>query len=331
MGTGTDLPGGKESWVRGNLGVRGLKVPSPVLQAVVLTALLTSMLMFSGYYVYIRIYDPRGYTMCQNEQWMRRRGDCVKHGKCVFVVSVGRSGSTALQDALNQMPNVYIRGENQNMLQFLYNLEQIALQNSRKYPKKDDHVGAAFEKAEYEAFVLRGNKPAWYSMFQANAAECAKSSYFRELYGYGNFRSYIVGFKEIRHAANLPSMLKLESERPWTFPKYRNGSIYETYERYLDWMRGLCMDSKIIFNMRREYNYSKGQGFYIGKGDTLKRNIEWMRRYQRAHRDKTHVVYYEDMFDKSKNSTIVEQLASFIGVKNDAVLKRVTFARVPKS
>ena len=259
------------------------------------------------------------------------RGSCVKHDACVFVISVGRSGSTALQDCLNQLPNVYIRGENHNMLAMLYNLEQVSLQHSKKFPKRGDSVGPLYEKKEYEAHVLEGNKPAWYSMFQPGVASCATSSFFKKLYGYGEFHSYIVGFKEIRYADRLATLLKLENQRPWIFPVYNNGSIYKTYDAYLDWTRGLCKNSKIVFNMRREYDFTRGQGFYVGKGSILKRTIEWMQRYQKSHKSVSHTIYYEDMFDSGKNTTVLENLAAFIGIKKGDIPKGVTFARVPHS
>lgn len=299
------------------------------VKTVVFTALVTTVLLLTTFVFLDRIrgvqvdyHSPIGYYI--------RHGMCTKHEKCTFIVSVGRAGSTALQDALNQLPNVYIRGENNNMLRMLYNIEQVALQNSKKYPKIGDHLGPLSEKKEYELHVLGGNKPAWYNVFQPGAAACASSSYFKHLYGYGGFHSYTVGFKEIRHADGLGTLFKLAAQPPWIFPRY-SGIVYKTYDAYLDWMRSLCQHSKIIFNMRREYNYTRGQGFYVGRGDVLKRNIEWMHRYRKAHRRSSHIVYYEDMFDPTKNVTILKDLATFIGIKKDDIPLGTTFARVPRS
>lgn len=298
-------------------------------KTVLLTAVVTTLLLLTSFVyldtirgVELGFHNPLGIYL--------RRGMCTKHDMCTFIVSVGRSGSTALQDALNQLPNVYIRGENNNMLRMLYNIEQVSLQNSKKYPRLGDAVGPMSEKKEYEQHVLAGNKPAWYSLFQAGAASCASSSYFKHLYGYGGFHSYNVGFKEIRHADGLGMLLKLENQRPWIFPRY-GAIVYKTYDSYLDWMRGLCQNSKIIFNMRREYDYTRGQGFYVGKGDILKRNIEWMHRYRKAHRSSCHLVYYEDMFDPKTNATVLKNVAAFLGIKNNDVPLGATFARVPRS
>lgn len=40
--------------------------------------------------------------------------------KCVFVLATGHSGSTALMDALNQIPNYLIRGEQHGALWNVY-------------------------------------------------------------------------------------------------------------------------------------------------------------------------------------------------------------------
>ncbi|GBF97617.1 hypothetical protein Rsub_10753 [Raphidocelis subcapitata] len=103
-------------------------------------------------------------------------------------------------DALNQLPRVFVRGENNNMLQHLYNLDEIAARMSRRSTAAGD--GAVHEKKMYENYVFKlGRKPAWYNEFDADAVQCAKVSYFNNLFGYGRFKDYIVGFKEIRFSA----------------------------------------------------------------------------------------------------------------------------------
>ena len=112
----------------------------------------------------------------------------------MFIVSPGRSGSTALLDAMNQMEKVYIRGENAGMMKFLFNLHYVAKRLSSETHYKD----VAEELQRYEEYVVTHHKPDWYNEFNPAASLCATRSYFRHLFGYDDFKDYIVGFKEIR-------------------------------------------------------------------------------------------------------------------------------------
>mmetsp|Transcript_7892 Transcript_7892/g.15856 ORF Transcript_7892/g.15856 Transcript_7892/m.15856 type:complete len:324 (+) Transcript_7892:228-1199(+) len=263
------------------------------------------------------------------EKWERYA--CEKQKKCVFLMAMGRSGSTALQDAMNQLPGVFIRGENHGMFKYLFNLDQTGSQLTRKFPRRGDPTGAEAEKTRYHEFVKARNKPAWYSNFEPGVAECAKTSYFKRLFGYGDFQDYTVGFKEIRHNTNLNSLLDVKFASPWTL-RYRNGTRYKTYDVYIDFFKSLCTDSKIIFNLRRQYNLTAGQGFYRGRGKLLERNIRWMHRYAQAHGKKqVHFVYYEDMFDPAKNETVLRDLARFLGISDDVLAHQdVSFSRLPR-
>jgi len=257
-----------------------------------------------------------------------KSGGCDRQQSCAFILSMGRAGSTALQDAMNQIPGVYIRGENNGMLKFLYNTNQIASQLTKRVSRASDPKGPDAEKMAYDTFVKEGNKPAWYSQFQPGVAECARTTYFKRLFGYGGFGEYIVGFKEIRHNSDLETLLALENTHPWTFRR-RNGTLYSTYDKYLDFIRTLCVDTKIIFNLRRNYDYTAGQGFYKKKGDILLRNVQWMYRYAQAHKKIVHFVYYEDMFDGTKNGTVLKDLASFLHL-DQRLVQNVSFTRLPK-
>jgi len=284
---------------------------------------------------------------------------CQKQDRCVFIVSLGRSGSTALMDAMNQMPGVYVRGENWNMMQHLYNIDQIAQQMSdwtdasllraRAKEALDDGsvLGVRAEKRSYEEMVAAGNKPAWHNEFQKGRHACAAAAWFKNLYGYDDFRDHVVGFKEIRYAENLDGLLKRRKDaKPWQADPERGRETpgpyspweqrsYHVYERYLDFLRGLCHDSKVVFNMRRK-NDDGGQGFYLGRGALMKELISWMDRYRKK-RGKAiaSVVYYEDMFDGSANKTLAHDLAKWLGVWRPEAAKagvydRVRFDRVPK-
>ena len=124
----------------------------------------------------------------------KREESCPRHPRCLFIVSPGRSGSTALLDAMNQMEKVYIRGENAGMMKFLFNLHYVAKRLSSETHYKD----VAEELQRYEEYVVTHHKPDWYNEFNPAASLCATRSYFRHLFGYDDFKDYIVGFKEIR-------------------------------------------------------------------------------------------------------------------------------------
>lgn len=292
---------------------------------------------------------------------------CQKQDRCVFIVSVGRSGSTALMDAMNQMPGVYVRGENWNMMQYLYNLDQAVQQNSARSdvsllarqqwgkgkvgPKdesddedKESRVddvplyGSEAEKQAYEALVANRNKPAWYSAFQRGRNQCAASSFFKNIFGYDDFGDQVVGFKEIRYAEELDHLLQVKDVWPWQGNRASKSSYakrsYLTYERYLDFLRRLCHDSKIVFNIRRDVDYDKGQGFYLGRGTMMKEIVDWMDRYRRKKGNSVaRTVYYEDMFG-AQNKTLAIELAKWLGVwskEEEATFEHIRFDRLPRT
>ncbi len=49
-----------------------------------------------------------------------RRVQVTIPDKCVFILASGRSGSTSLMDAINQIPNYFIRGEQMGGFWYLY-------------------------------------------------------------------------------------------------------------------------------------------------------------------------------------------------------------------
>ena len=198
----------------------------------------------------------------------------------------------------------------------------------------DDILGPRAEKRAYEEFLANGNKPAWFSNFQQRQHECAASSYFKNLYGYGDFGEYVVGFKEIRHAENLDQLLRVKDFNPWLGNRASNATYhkrsYLTYERYLNFLRGLCHDSKVLFNMRRNVDYSIGQGFYKGRGQLMEEIAGWMERYRaRVGGAVARVIYYEDMFDPSTNATLGCELATWLEASREGC--DVRFDRVPRN
>lgn len=251
---------------------------------------------------------------------------CQKQKECLFIVSPGLSGSTALMDALNQFPGVFIRGENGAMMSHVWNLYTTYDRFSAHY--MDDSIEA--EMAKYKRFVHRGAKPAWYNEFNHDKIHCLPYDIFRTLYGYSGFQEYIVGFKETRFW-EVDRLLKPRELGDWA--EYRCDNLdpdkYEDFVQNLMFHESLCENTKFIFNHRRTYDYTKGTGFYVGpaRGKVLKMRLEWAETFASEHPNNTMMVYYEDMFDPSINGTVMSQIARFLGRK---IPTGITFARLPK-
>ena len=258
----------------------------------------------------------------------KREESCPRHPRCLFIVSPGRSGSTALLDAMNQMDKVFIRGENAGMFKFLFNLHYVAL----RFSSQPREIDAAEELRRYHKHVLTRHKPAWYNEFNPAASLCATRSYFRRLFGYGDFDDYIVGFKEIRFWGDVNQLIPPGNSIGGVWHKLVSMRLsadkFEDFELYMDFHRHLCEKSQIVFNHRKHYNFTKGHGFYMGKerGKKLQRNIEFAERYSALHPNDTMTVYFEDMFNKNSNQTLLENLGKFMRKKT----KGITFARLPR-
>lgn len=254
-------------------------------------------------------------------------GKCSKQKICLFIVSIGRSGSTALMDALNQFEKVFISGENINMMGHVWDLWTIVERFSSKEP-----VTAVENEFKYKLSVVSSKqKPAWYNNFDHRISDCLPSEIFKAIYGHGDFNDYIVGFKEIRFfdIQNLMKPRRGGGSHQFIFDKL-NQSSYDDFSEYLDFHSLLCDSTKFLFNYRKQYNWTTGQGFYKGKHvvNTLKMRLQWLKQYQNSHRNDTMTVYYEDMFDKEVNGTLLEEIGKFIG---KTLPPNATFARVPKT
>jgi len=226
---------------------------------------------------------------------------------------------------MNQFNDVFIRGENALMMGKVWNLmtqiEALSNKLTSTAPK------ASQEKLAYhKAVLIDHQKPAWYNMFDRSVTDCLASDIFRQIFGYNEFRSYIVGFKEIRFW-NLKGLSSPTANRRGVYMTL-NQSSYEDFRLFLDFHEQLCEDTKFVFNYRRNYNYTTGQGFYKGieKAEQLRKRITWLKQYQKDHFSNAITVYYEDMFNPMVNQTVFQCIANFI---KKPLPINATFARVP--
>ncbi len=148
------------------------------------------------------------------------------------------------------------------------------------------------------------------SGFPNGTDRCIAAWTFKRLYAHEPFADYVVGFKEIRYS-------------PADFPSY------EALERFLDFLRGLYEDSKVVLNMRRNASATAASGFFGeqgGWGPLLETTAAWFRQYALA-RAGTLTVAYEDMFDPSTNHTLAQGLLRLMGQPEHL---NITFARLAK-
>lgn len=263
--------------------------------------------------------------------------DCVHppHKACLFVVATGRSGSTAVLDALNQLDNVFIRGENFGMFQQLHDASAIAAQLSDQ--RLSTGSAASKEKAMYyRHVVVEQKKPAWYNVFPVNVPACAFKMLFKQLYGYGDFADYIVGFKEIRYLPFFHTQLQFDNRRRSgrSYPGNAHTlamSTYAQFAHHMDFLSNLCSRPMLVFNLRRNSTGTSRSNFYTGIAEPVGEIIAaldafggWVVEYSSVNPDTTFTVYFEDMFDVSKNQTLAASLVSFVGVPP----QKITFARL---
>ena len=98
----------------------------------------------------------------------------------LFQVSTGRSGSTSLMDMLNDLPNVYIAGENDGVFESLYALHKSSI------------------RTEFQG-KRRGNKAWWHHPVERSKLERIARTYVESAIGLKQNQNYAwVGFKEIR-------------------------------------------------------------------------------------------------------------------------------------
>ena len=123
-------------------------------------------------------------TQCESDQTGSTGAIDVTDGcerNWLFQVSTGRSGSTSLMDMLNDLPNVYIAGENDGVFESLYALHKSSIR-TEKHSKNGAYHGAW-----------------WHHPVERSKLKRSARTYVESAIGLKQNQNYTwVGFKEIR-------------------------------------------------------------------------------------------------------------------------------------
>ncbi|GLC45489.1 hypothetical protein PLESTM_001741300 [Pleodorina starrii] len=258
--------------------------------------------------------------------------------RCVFILGTGRSGSTALVDALNQLPNYLIRGEQEGGFWFLY-LAWRALERAAEHSREIQSLQRKAEagsrersasrltydtvKKVYDTYAVHTKLP-WFSDLNLARLTDAARAFYAETYGYHG-PGIVSGFKELRFVCG----------RAFSSP----GCRYSDFANFLLFLRQLCTDVKLLLNSRSSHSAAdnaKLSSMLFKRGvlnDTasFEQDIvtthEWYDRYVQEHRSIAFRVMMEDMFDPQRNATLARQLLQFLG--EDPAAHSISFTRMP--
>ncbi|GFR51980.1 hypothetical protein Agub_g14507 [Astrephomene gubernaculifera] len=247
--------------------------------------------------------------------------------KCVFVLATGRSGSTALMDALNQIPNYLIRGEHWSAFWNLYSaylrLKEVKFgpgQELFEWPKHAND-GASEIKQAYERHAPITRLPL-FSEIMDDRIMLATRMYYSVLYGhYGE--GTVSGFKEIRYVCG-------------TYFGHR-ATCTENFHAFTRFLRGLCGEVKMIFNTRYTPSLEQNAKLFYMDNTTVGRTANTFQdelvqthalfdEYTKNNPDHAFRVYLRDMYDPKRNWTLAQNLLQFLGEKQNIPIR---FNRMP--
>ncbi|KXZ52490.1 hypothetical protein GPECTOR_9g534 [Gonium pectorale] len=256
--------------------------------------------------------------------------------RCVVVLGTGRSGSTSLADALNQLPNYLIRGEQEGAYWYLYlawRMLESAWSHSTDYRESSAELeaevgpGAAsrpsfhFVKGVYDRTAVRRKLP-WFNDLHPERLLEAVRGFYNATYGYHG-PGVVSGFKDIRFV------------RGRAFPSA--DSTYADFANFLAFLRRMCGDVKFLLNSRASSSQdankklmnmldlpeSERKGFV----QDLRETHAWYDRYAAQNPDHAFRIHMEAMFDPKINGTMARRLLAFLGEDPDTP---ISFARMPK-
>eukprot|EP01025_Chloroclados_australasicus_P014522 TRINITY_DN167_c0_g2_i1.p1 TRINITY_DN167_c0_g2~~TRINITY_DN167_c0_g2_i1.p1 ORF type:complete len:274 (+),score=3.98 TRINITY_DN167_c0_g2_i1:168-989(+) len=218
------------------------------------------------------------------------------HENCAFIVSLGRSGSTALTHAVNKAEGVFIHGENKALFhrfETAYNhLRTLSAQ--AEIPNYD-------EKTAYFEAMKRPTRRAWFNSFPEYVPDCMLKSVFKVIFGHEPYTDYVVGFKEIRYTWRTDIKVYDNQDHNDThgkvpvpgFGRPVTITTYEGYASQMKFLKKLCANPRIILSMRRNVTAQATSGMYK-KANNTKRMVErldmkneWMWRYNKEDRKST--------------------------------------------
>nr|ADI46849.1 MTF0992 [Volvox carteri f. nagariensis] len=219
-------------------------------------------------------------------------------GKCVFILASGQSGSTALMDALNQIPHYLIRGEQwaafwniyEAFLNFEWTMTEPVCQRVFNWTTYN-FAELGLVKELYDMEAPRQKLP-WFNEFPQERLLAAIRSYYNVLYGYYG-RNLVSGFKDSRCVSSF------------------NG--------FMAFLRTLCLDVKVLLNTRLPSSFGTSMKIHgmeqsLPEDDFRKDLMETYAlfdSYVTRNTDHAFRVFYEDMHDpavsKSLASVIEDQ------------------------
>ncbi|KXZ50411.1 hypothetical protein GPECTOR_16g585 [Gonium pectorale] len=270
--------------------------------------------------------------------------------RCLMVLATGRSGSTALVDALNQLPNYFIRGEHKAAFHYLYltwRCLKFTWSMAREFrngtvrvlqaasASADDASGAGsgaaaaasralshvpfdVAKQAYNSVAPTMKLP-WFSDVHPDRTKEAMRSFYGMLYGYQG-AGFVSGFKEIRYVRN------------GRFPV--PNATYVDFADFIAFLRNMCVDVKVLLNTRAKPDLASNRKLHRMMGRNHGASAEAFEENMRI----THVWYasenpqhsmrvlMEDMFDPKVNATLARNILTFLGEDPNA---RIDFARMP--
>ncbi|KAG2492901.1 hypothetical protein HYH03_008815 [Edaphochlamys debaryana] len=264
--------------------------------------------------------------------------------RCVVVLGTGRSGSTGLVDAVNQLPGYFVEGEQEGAFYYLYlawRLLGMAYTHSEDYikyvHKMDTRGGAEGQRLashlpleEVRALYFdtsERKKVPWFNDLHPARMTEAVRAFFAATYGYHG-PDVVSGFKEVRFV------------RGRAFPA---SATYKDFVGFMAFTRNLCADTKILLNSRRDSTLESNAKLWAmlsrnkvvsSDEETFTADLaathEWYDEYARRNPHHALRVIMEDMYDVEKNATLARKLVAFLGEDPEAEGRHVSFARLPR-
>lgn len=210
----------------------------------------------------------------------------------VFIVTYGRSGSTLLQNVLNDIPGYLIRGENDNLLFHLARAWMVGRDSPEIVRRREAMAQGAQPDPRYGTQI-----DPWFGAELINPAELGRrlaQVFVNQVLKPGP-DTRVTGFKEIRfHLAG------------------------EHMERYLDFMLNFFPNARIVFNTRnlaavKQSGWWKtysDEAFLAEVGDADRR----FRAYAAGHPKRTIVMHHDDYKGRPE---AFEPLFDFLGEPYD--------------
>ncbi|GLI71555.1 hypothetical protein VaNZ11_016794 [Volvox africanus] len=246
--------------------------------------------------------------------------------RCVFILATGQSGSTALMDALNQLPHYLIRGEQWAAFWNIYESYLNFKWTTTEPQSQLKFNWTAYQDASLETIKNLYNQEApreklpWFNEFPQERIIAAIRSYYAVLYGYYG-QSFVSGFKDSRYVCGR---------------SFTTDRCAEFFNGFLPFLRSLCNKVKVLFNTRTSASLSANMKLYDmdrsrSEEDFLKELNETHALYDSyvaGNSDHAFRVFYEDMFDPAKNTTLAMEILEFL---DEDPATPIRFNRMPDS